>query len=111
MIELKPFRHEASFVVGEVTLRLVVDFETIERVERAFNCGLDAVLGQIAASTAAATKFIWFAIREHNPELSMDQIAGVMFSPEHGQALMATLGDLVERAFRKTSKEIEHLNA
>lgn len=97
-MELKPFRHEASFAVGETSLRLVMDIQTISRLETMSHRSIEDLLERVGTSTALASQFVWAATREGNPDVTVDQIAGIMFSPDGG-ALMVTLGDLVKRAF------------
>jgi hypothetical protein len=99
-IELKPFHNEAEVAIGDgFILRLVIDFSVVDRLEGLIGKPLDEVLGRLNTSTATMGKFLWAMTRPHHPDLSLDQVAGLLFSKEHGPAVVATLGNLVRTAF------------
>jgi hypothetical protein len=100
---LKPFHNEAQIVVAEgQTLRLVLNFSTIDLMESLLGHPMDELLGQIMApqpSHSLMAKFIWAMTREHHSELTLDHIAAFMYSKEYGAAAGTLIGDLVKRAF------------
>jgi hypothetical protein len=106
-IELKPFLHEAEVAVDGGILRLVLNFRVINQLEALLDKGMDEILGELNSSLSTATKFLWATTREHHPDLTLDQIAGVMCSSEHREAVQATLGHLVRLAFNIAAPAVE----
>lgn len=99
-IELKPFYFEAEVEAAEgFVLRMSVNFGVINRLEALLDKGMDELLGDLAGQASVMGKFLWAMTREHHSDLSLDQIAGIMFSKDYGPAVVATLGNLVRNAF------------
>jgi hypothetical protein len=99
-IELKPFYNEAQVAVGDdLTLRLVIDFGVVDRLEGLLGIPLDDAIDKINSSAAMMGKFLWAMTRPHHGDLSLDQIAGLLFNKEHGPAIVVTLGNLVRSTF------------
>lgn len=100
VIELKPFYNEAQVSLDDnFVLRLVVNFRTIDRLEALLKIPLDEALGQLLTSTSMATKILWGMTREYHSDLSLDQIAGILFEHDRKNAVAAAMGDLVRRVF------------
>lgn len=99
---LKPFHNDASVEVGDISLRLVIDFHAIDVIEALLGEGMDQVLPRLLAPNpphALAGKVLWAMLREHHSEVTLDQVAGILYSPEHGPRVGLVAGDLVRRAF------------
>lgn len=110
-MSIEPFYNEAQVPLSDgFVLRLVIDFAVIDRLEGLTGKGMDELLGLLATSTSVMGKFLWAMTRRYHNEvespayLSLDQVAGVQFSREHGQAVAATLGNLVRQTFNVGSK-------
>jgi hypothetical protein len=99
---MRPFYNEAQVPLRDGTvLRLAVNFRAIDAFEGLTGKSLDSVLPEIVAGTAGyglVGKFVWALLLEHHPDLSMDQVAGLMFG-EDGAAVGVVIGDLVRLAF------------
>ena len=107
-IELKPFYNEAQVAIGDdFILCLVIDFGVIDRLEGLLRMPLDEAMGKLNTSVAMQGKFLWAMTRKHHNELTLDQIAGIQFSKEHGPAVIATLGNLVRDTFNIGEPEAE----
>lgn len=104
-IELKPFYNEAEIALSEeFTLRLVIDFAVIDRLEGLLGRGMDTIIAEMMGSVATMGKVLWGVTRKHHSDLTLDHIAGILLpedpaSRETAQAVMATLGDLINRTF------------
>jgi hypothetical protein len=107
-IELKPFCHEAEVLLADdFGLKLTINFRTIDRLEALLGKGMDELLGDLNASISTMVKFAWGMTREHHPDLTLEQVAGLVLSKEHGQAICASIGNLVRRAFNIADGEGE----
>lgn len=100
MPEFQPFFYEAQ--VGD--LHLVLDFEAVDVLERTTGKSVDAAIGDMTRSVAAMAKVMWAVTRAHHADLSLPQVVGILLPGLGGdegraQAVAATLGDLVRRAF------------
>ncbi len=98
---LTAFYHEAQVQVGDDSLRLVVNMRTIDATEQLVGESMPTILGQVLGadpSFALVGKVVWGLLREHHPEVSLDQAAGLMFG-EPGKAVGLVIGDLFRRAF------------
>ena len=81
---LKPFYNEEVIHVGEDRLRLVLNFRAIDAAEGLIGKPFSSVLAEVADGTAGEAlvgKVVWGLLREHHPELSIDQVAGLLFGP------------------------------
>lgn len=100
---LKPFYNEAQVRASEdVSLRLVMNFRTIDVLEGLTGQGMDDLLREILVANPAHSlvgKFIWAMTREHHSDLSLDQIAGFIYSKEYGPTAGAVIGELLQRTF------------
>jgi len=100
VVELKPFHFDAEVEAAEgFILHLSIDFAVINKLEGLLNKGMDELLGELVTSASVMGKFLWAMTREHHPDLTLDQVAGIMFSKDYGAGVVATLGNLVRNAF------------
>lgn len=99
---MRPFHNEAQVPLKDGTvLRLVLNFRAIDAIEGVVGKPMPAILPDLitgSASYAVVAKFVWGLLLEHHPELTMDQVAGLMFG-EDGEAVGVVIGDLIRRAF------------
>lgn len=99
---MRPFHNEAQVPLRDGTsLRLVLNFRAIDAIEGVVGKPMPAILPDLitgAASYSVVAKFVWGLLLEHHPELTMDQVAGLMFG-EDGEAVGVVIGDLIRRAF------------
>lgn len=109
---LKPFHNEGQVQLGDAgVLRLVVDFRMIDVVEGLTGRGMQHVLTDLFvvdendAKHALTGKVVWAMTREHHPQLSLDQIAGLIYSPEFGAEIGIVAQTLLENAFNLGAAE------
>lgn len=99
---MRPFHNEAQVTLADGTsLRLVLNFRAIDAIEGVAGKPMPAILPEIIAGSAGyalVAKFVWGLLLEHHPDLTMDQVAGLMFG-EDGEAVGVAIGDLIRRAF------------
>ncbi len=109
-MELKPFYHEAQIALSEdFTLHLVINLASTDRLERLLGKSIAEVIGEMMASVSVMTKVLWGVTREYHSDLTLDQVAGIILpgdleKQELAEAVVATLGDLLRRAFNVTGE-------
>lgn len=103
---LKPFHNEGQVQLGDAgVLRLVVDFRMIDVVEGLTGRGMNKVLQDLFivdesdAKHALTGKVVWAMTRHHHAELSLDQVAGLIYSKEYGSQIGLVAQTLLENAF------------
>lgn len=104
--DLKPFLYEAKVALDKkFTLHLAIDVAVVDKLEILLGCGMDEIIADSMKSMGTMTKFLWAVTRKHHADLTMDQVAGIQYSQKHGPKVMATLGDLISKAFNVPKKE------
>lgn len=103
-MSLVPFYHEAQATVGDTSLRFVLNFRTIDAIEGLVGSPMPAILPEIVTGSAGFSlvgKVLWGLLREHHPDVTLDQAAGLMFSDEKVAAeIGVAIGDLFRRGFK-----------
>jgi hypothetical protein len=98
--DLKPFLFETKVALDKkFTLHLAIDVAFIDKLETLLGRGMEEIIGDAMSSASTMTKLMWSATRKHHSDLTMDQVAGIQYSPKHGPKVMTALGDLVRKAF------------
>jgi hypothetical protein len=96
----KAFYCEQPVTVGDETLRLVLNFRAIDAIEgltdRSFNEVLTE-LQKIDAKLGLVGKVLWGLLREHHPEVTIDQAASLMFG-QTGETVGMAIGKLISAA-------------
>lgn len=99
---MRPFHNEAQVPLkDETVLRLVLNFKAIDAIEGVVGKPMPDILPGIIAGTAGYAevgKFVWGLLMQNHPEITMDEVAGLMFG-EDGDAVGVVIGDLVRRSF------------
>ncbi len=100
---LQAFYHEEAVKVGEDGLRLVLNFRALDAIESATNRGFDSILEQLTAASedlpmSLAARVVWGLLREHHPEIDIDQALGVVNGPA-ATAVGVAMGHLLEIGF------------
>jgi hypothetical protein len=100
---LTAFYDEEIVSVGDVTLRLAIDFRAIDVIEHI--AGEDgtitpmpnvvAMLHMDPPPLSVCGKVLWALLRRHHEEMSLDETAGVMFSEHANRVGMAMYGLIV----------------
>lgn len=105
-----PFYHEAQVTVGDATLRLVINFAALDAVESLTGRGFDRVLAEFTGGDTAPGvpapepgvalqgKVVWGLLRQHHPDISLDQVAGLLFGPASAQ-IGTAIAKLLTAAF------------
>lgn len=98
---LKPFYHEQAVTIDGETLRLVINFAAIDATEHLLGKPFPAVLeafSQPVQPLGVLGKVVWGLLREHHPEVSLDQAASLLFG-ENGLRVGAAVSLLLNAAF------------
>lgn len=98
---LQAFYNEEAVAVGGDTYRLVIDFAAIDAVESLLGRSFGDVVNEVLKPNAPVSligKVVWGLLRRHHPELTIDQVASLLFG-EPGVAVGAAVGKLIEAAF------------
>lgn len=101
------FYHEEAVQVGEVTLRLVMNFRALDAIECETQRGFDGILKQLTAPggeppLSLASRVVWGLLREHHPEIGIDQAATLVNGPS-APAIGVAMGLLFERAWPRAT--------
>lgn len=106
-MSLKPFYNEQTVAVGEDCYRLVLDFRAIDAIEGltgvSFNSTLEEITGE-AAKLGSVGRVLWGLLREHHPEVTLDQAASLMFG-DTGVLIGVAVQTLLENAFNSAPAE------
>ena len=96
------FYHEEQVTVGDETLRLVINFAALDAVESLTGRSFDRILGEFTGEgepgMALQGKVVWGLLRQHHPELSLDQVACLLFGPPSAK-VGAAIAKLMAAAF------------
>jgi hypothetical protein len=118
MAELASFYDEEIVQVGDVTLRLAIDFSIIRIIEATAISDrvtpMPEVVAMLFADPPALSILgvVFYALlRRHHDDISMDQAAGVMFG-EHAQRVGMAMYQLIVRSMNltDTSKKAKDKN-
>lgn len=100
-------------VCGE-TLTLRLDFRAITGIEGALERDLPTVAAVLRSGNPPITwvgQIIWFMLREYHRDVTLDQVAGIMFSEQDGGKLGIALNALLDRAFPVVTEDKKPKNA
>lgn len=98
---MQSFYNEAQVEVGETRLRLVVNMRTIDATEALTGLTMPKILSLLLGNDPPLSlggKVLWGMLREHHPEVTLDEALGLMFAQEQ-DAIGIAMGDLFRRAF------------
>jgi hypothetical protein len=100
---LNAFYNEQAVKVGDDTLRLVINFAAIDAAEGMIGRDFDQILAELTSQDpkpglALQGKVVWALLREHHPDVSIDQVATLLFGPASTVLGMA-IGKLLTAAF------------
>ena len=99
---MRTFYNEAQVTLSDGTsLRLVLKFKAIDAIEGVVGKPIPDILPDLVsgrAGYATVGKFVWGLLLENHSDLSMDQVAGLMFGDD-GDAVGVVIGDLIRRSF------------
>ena len=100
-MSLVAFGHEEQVTVGDLSLTLRLDFGVITIMEGALKVDMPSIVANFRSGhpqLSVLGQMLWAMLREHHPEVTLDQAAGIMFSDDAGKVGYA-LDALLERAF------------
>lgn len=101
-MSLVPFGQEEQVTVFGETLTLRLDFRAITGIEGQTNYDMPTVSVICRMSDAPVSilgQVIWFLLREHHPDVTLDQVAGIMFDQKENAKLGVALDALLSRVF------------
>jgi len=115
------FYHEEQVTVGDETLRLVINFAALDAVESLTGRSFDRILAEFTdegepgrpakePGVALQGKVVWGLLRQHHPELSLDQVAGLLFGPTSAK-IGAAIAKLMAAAFPPAEAAAEKAKA
>jgi hypothetical protein len=101
-VSVKAFYHEQAVTVDGEVFRLVINFRAIDATEsllqgRAYN----AILGEMLSGSppiGLQARVVWGLLREHHPELTLDDAGALALGPAAGEVGLA-IGKLFMAAF------------
>jgi hypothetical protein len=96
------YEEEQVKLSDELTLRLAINMRALTAIEGLTEMGMDSVLPQILTGTAPLNvigKVLWGLMREHHPESSLDDAAGLMFDKGTNAPVGLAVNALLTRAF------------
>ena len=101
----KPFYAEQAVVIDGETLRLAINFRAIDATEQLMKplgfSGYDEILEEIqkpSCPVGVTGRVVWGLLREHHPELSLDETASLLFGANALKVGIA-LNELLQAAF------------
>jgi hypothetical protein len=100
-VSLLAFGEEEQVKVGEDTLTLRLDFRAITVMEGALQSDMPSIVANFRSGRPQVSvlgQMLWALTREHHPEVTLDQAAGIMFAKDAGKVGFA-LDALLERSF------------
>jgi len=111
---LQAFYHEKAVQVGDETLHLVINFAALDAAEQQIGRPFDEVLGELLSPLRSPPlglqgKVVWALLRDRHSEISLDQVATVLFGPASAAVGLA-LGDLLAAAFPATDGKAKAKN-
>jgi hypothetical protein len=111
MSAIEPFYNEQEIPVGDEVLRLVIDFRMIDLLEGLLGRKMDELIREVCDPEpphALTVKFVWAMLRRHHSEVTLDQVATLMYG-DNRDVISFAAGALVKRAFNlfEGSKEGE----
>lgn len=103
------YNEELVRIEGE-PYRLVIDFAAIDAAEALLGQSYDTVIAEITSKSpepraSVVGKVVWGMLRRHHPEVTIDQVATMMYGSD-AAAIGAAMGNLIQRAFN-TAEEPE----
>ena len=100
-MSLVAFGCEEQVTVGGEALTLRLDFRAISVMEGALQSDMPSIVANFRSGRPQISvlgQMLWAMLREHHPEVTLDQAAGIMFADEAAKVGFA-LDALLERAF------------
>ncbi|MEG3152998.1 hypothetical protein U1769_24155 [Sphingomonas sp. ZT3P38] len=105
---IEAFYNEEAVAVGDDTLRLVINFHTIDAIESLTGRDFDDILEDLTAKKrkpgqALLTKVVWGLLRQHHPDVTLDQALGLV----RGKASLAigvAIGKLINAGFAEAEE-------
>lgn len=97
----KPFYNEQTVVVDGETLRLAINFRAIDSTEQLIGLAYDDILDEIqreGAFTGMSTKVLWGLLRQHHPEITLDETASLCYG-DAGVVVGLAMRELLAAAF------------
>jgi hypothetical protein len=100
-VTLVAFGCEEQVTVDGTPLTLRLDFRAITIMEGALQSDMPSIVANFRSGRPQLSvlgQMLWAMLREHHPEVTLDQAAGIMFADEAAKVGFA-LDALLERAF------------
>ena len=98
---LVAFGHEEQVTVDGTPITLRLDFRAITIMEGALQSDMPSIVANFRSGRPQLSvlgQMLWAMAREHHPEITLDQAAGIMFAKEASKVGFA-MDSLLERAF------------
>jgi hypothetical protein len=102
MSNFPTFYEEEQVKLGEQTLLLAINFRALDAIETLSEQRMDDILPSVLTGTAKLGllgKVLWGLLREHHPETTLDNAAGLMFDKATSVSVGLAMSELLRRAF------------
>lgn len=110
---VKAFYNEQVVSIDGEDLRLVLNFATIDAAESLLApLTFENVVGQMldgTAPTSTQARVVWALLREHHPDLTIDQASSLVIGPS-SEAVGVAIGKLILAAFPITEGKAKSAN-
>jgi hypothetical protein len=96
------FYEEEQVEIDGGALRLAINFRALGAIETLVEKGMDEILPAILTGNAHLNvigKVLWGLLREHHPESTLDDAAGLMFNKTTNVKVGLAMNALLMRAF------------
>lgn len=101
-MSLVAFGLEEQVTVCGETLTLRLDFRAITGIEGAIGRDMPTVAAILRSGSPPVSwmgQVIWFCLREHHSDVTLDQVAGIMFDEKDAGKLGVALFALLDKSF------------
>lgn len=96
------YEEEQVRISDDLTLRLSINFRAIDAIENLVGQTMEEVVAEVVSGKPRLSltgKVLWGLLREHHPESTLDEAAGLMFDAEKSVPVGYAMGELLRRAF------------
>lgn len=103
----KPFYNEQLVEIEGEKFRLVLNFKAIDATEQLSGRDYDDILAELQSKdcrTGTMGRAVWGLLREHHPEVTIDETLSLMAGEANGKKIGIALGLLLDAAFPTAEK-------
>ena len=97
-----PFYHEQLVEIGGEKITLAINFKAIDATEQLSGRDYDSILTELQSRdcrTGTMGRAVWGLLREHHPEITIDETLSLLAGQENGAKVGFALSQLLQAAF------------